>query len=96
MFYLEFNFLCCSTPEPKCRKVVESTPAGDDVPAGSSAEAAGADLSTTSTKVVTVAVAGTVPGLPEPSAGATQPPATSSVVKPQGLRLKPIVKKSTL
>jgi hypothetical protein len=60
--------------------------AGDDVPAGGSAETAGMDPSTTSAGVVTIAVAGTSPGHPAPSAGVTPPPAMSTVVVK--LRLK--------
>jgi hypothetical protein len=63
--------------------------AGDDVPVGNSAETARTDPSTTSAGVVTIAVAGTLPGHPAPSAGVTPPPAMSTVVvKPRALRLK--------
>jgi hypothetical protein len=55
--------LCCSPssspPDPKHRKVVGTAFAGDDVPAGGSAEIAGTDPSTTSAGVVTIVVAGT-------------------------------------
>jgi hypothetical protein len=73
--------------------VVGANFAGDDVLADGSAETAGTDPSTTSARVVTVAVAGT-----SPSAGVTPPPATSTVViKPWALRLKKSgMKKSSL
>jgi hypothetical protein len=95
-------FLCCSPssspPNPKRRKVVGTAFAGDDVPAGGSAETAGTDPSTTSTRVMTIAVAGTSPGHLVRSAGVTPPPVMSTVVvKPRVLRLKkPTMKKSSL
>jgi hypothetical protein len=72
--------------------------AGDDVPAGGSTETAGTNPSTTSAGVVTVAVAGILPGHPSPSASVTLPPATSTVVvRPRALRLKKFgLKKSSL
>jgi hypothetical protein len=87
-----------SSPDPKRQKVVGAEFAGDDVPAGGSTETAGTDPSTTSTGVVTVAVVGTSPGHPAPSAGVTPAPATSTVVvKPRALRLKKSgMKKSSL
>jgi hypothetical protein len=65
----------------------------DDVPVGGAAETAGTDPSTTSTGMVTIAVAGTLQ-----SAGVTPPPATSTVlIKPWALRLKKsAMKKSSL
>jgi hypothetical protein len=48
-----------SPPDPKRQKVVETEFAGDDVPAGGSAETAGTDPATTSAGVVIVAVADT-------------------------------------
>jgi hypothetical protein len=64
--------------------VVKTELAGDDVPAGGSAENAGMDPSTTSAGIVTIVVVGTLP-----SAGVTPPPATSTVViKARALRLK--------
>jgi hypothetical protein len=56
------------------------------------------DPSTTSAGVVTIAVAGTSPGLLALSAGVTPPPVMSIVVvKPRVLRLKkPDMKKSSL
>jgi hypothetical protein len=44
---------------PKCQKVIGTEFAGDDVPAGGATETAGTDPSTTSTGMVTIAVAGT-------------------------------------
>jgi hypothetical protein len=94
--------LCCSPssspPNPKRRKVVGTAFAGDDVPAGGSAETARTDPSTTSAGVVTIAVASTSPGHLAPSAGVTPPPVMSTVVvKPWVLRLKkPAMKKSSL
>jgi hypothetical protein len=87
-----------SPPDPKCQKVVGAKFARDDVPAGGSAETAGTDPSTTSAGVITIAVAGTSPGHPAPSAGVTPPPATSTVVvKSRALRLKKSsMKKSSL
>jgi hypothetical protein len=65
----------------------------DDVPADEAAETAGTDPSTTSARVVTIAVAGTA----QP-AGVTPSPATSTVVeKPRALRVnKAVMKKSSL
>jgi hypothetical protein len=73
--------------------VVGAEFAGDDVPVGGFAETAGTDPSTTSARVVTIAVAGT-----SPLAGVTPPPATSTVViKPRALKLKKSgMKKSSL
>jgi hypothetical protein len=73
--------------------VVEAEFAGDEVPAGGSAETARTGPSTTSAGVVTVAVAGT-----SLSAGMTPPPVMSIVViKPRALRLKKFrMKKSSL
>jgi hypothetical protein len=93
--------LCCSPsspPDPKCRKLVGTAFAGDDVPAGGSVETAGMDPSTTSAGVVTITVAGTTLGHLAPSAGVTPPPVMSTmVVKPRVLRLKkPAMKKSSL
>jgi hypothetical protein len=87
-----------SPPDPKRQKVVGTAFAGDDVPAGGSAETAGTDPATTSTGAVTIAVAGTSPGHPAPSAGVTPPPAMSTVVvKPRAMRLKKFgIKKSKL
>jgi hypothetical protein len=80
------------------QKVVGAEFAGDEVPAGGSAETAGTDPSTTSAGVVTIAMAGTSRGHPTPSADVTPPPATSTVVvKPRALRLKKSgMKKSSL
>jgi hypothetical protein len=82
-----------SPPDPKHQKVVGAEFAGDEVPAGGSAETAGTDPSTTSAGVVTVALAGT-----SPSASVTPPLVTSTVViKPQALRPKKSgMKKSSL
>jgi hypothetical protein len=78
--------------------MVGTTFARDDVPVGDSAETAGTDPTTTSAGDVTIAVAGTSPGHPVPSAGVTPPLAMSTVVvKPQALRLKKSgIKKSKL
>jgi hypothetical protein len=89
-------YLCCSPssspPDPKLRKVVGTTFAGDDVPAGGSTETVVKDPSTTAAGVVTIAVAGTSPGHVAPSAGVTPP-----LVKPWVLRLKKLaMKKSSL
>jgi hypothetical protein len=67
--------------------------AGDDVPADDAAETAGTDPSSTSERMVTIAVVGT-----SQPAGVTPPPATSTVVeKPWALRIKKaIMKKSSL
>jgi hypothetical protein len=95
-------YLCCSPssspPDPKREKVVGTAFAGDDVPAGGSAEIAGTNPSTTSAGVVTIAMAGTSPGHLAPSVGVTLPPVmTIVVVKPWVLRLKkPAMKKSSL
>jgi hypothetical protein len=88
-----FCSLSASPPDPKRQKVVGTEFAGDDVPAGGSAETAGTDPATTSAGVVTIAVAGT-----SPSACVTPPPATSTVViEPRALRLKKAgMKKSSL
>jgi hypothetical protein len=94
--------LCCSPssspPDRKRQKVVGTAFAGNDVPVGDSAETAGTDPSTTSARVVTIAMAGTLLGHLAPSAGETSPPVMSTVVvKPQVLRLKkPAMKKSSL
>jgi hypothetical protein len=91
------HYLFCSPsaspPDTKRQKVVGAEFAGDDVPAGGSAETARMDPSTTSTGVVTIAVVGT-----SPSAGVTPPPAMSTVViKPRALKLKKSgMKKSSL
>jgi hypothetical protein len=79
--------------DPKRQKVVGTKFAGDEVPAGGSAETAGTNPSTTSAGVVTIAVAGT-----SPSAGVTLAPVTSTVViKPRALKLKKSeMKKSSL
>jgi hypothetical protein len=70
--------LCCSPSssalDPKRRKVVGTAFVGDDVPAGGSAETAGTDPSTTCAGVVTIAVAGTSPGYPAPSAETEEVP----------------------
>jgi hypothetical protein len=72
--------------------VVKTRLAGNDVPADEAAETAGMNLSTTSTGVVTIAVAGTA----QP-AGVTPPPAMSTVVEiPQALRVKKAVMKKSL
>jgi hypothetical protein len=62
------DHLCClfcspsaSRPNPKRQKVVGTKFAGDDVPAGGSAETTGTDPVTTSAGVVIVAVVGTPP-----------------------------------
>jgi hypothetical protein len=60
--------------------VVGTAFTGDDVLADDSAETAGTDPSTTSAGVVTIAVAGTSPGHPAPSAGVTPPLAMSTMV----------------
>jgi hypothetical protein len=94
--------LCCSPssspPEPKRRKVVGTAFAGDDVPAGGSAETAGTDPSITSAGIMTITVVGTSSRHLVPSAGVTPPPVMSTVVvKPRVLRLKkPAMKKSSL
>jgi hypothetical protein len=72
--------------------VVETAFSGDDVLAGTSAESAGIDPSTTFGGIVTIVVAGTSPEHLAPSAVVTPPP-----VKPRVLRLKkPAMKKSSL
>jgi hypothetical protein len=100
---LDAYFVCVavllsSPPNPKHRKVVGTVFARDDVPASDSAETAGTDPSTTSARVVTIAVAGTSPGHPAASAGVTLPPAMSTmVVKPRALIVKRSgIKKSSL
>jgi hypothetical protein len=69
--------LCCSPssspPDPKRRKVFGTAFAGDDVPAGGSAETAGTDPSTTAAGVMTIAVVDTSLGHPAPSVGVTPP-----------------------
>ncbi|XP_025819844.1 atherin-like [Panicum hallii] len=97
-FVVEPTSPSASPPNPKRQNVVGAKFAGDDVPAGGSAETTRTDPSTTSAGVVTVAEAGTAPGHLAPSAGVTPPPATSTmVIKPRALRLKKSgMKKSSL